>query len=96
MFDVESFQAVSNGKVSFKGLYDNDETAFLNNLRKSQQSENNNGGKLLAQLFQLLQATFNNSASEVFIPFLNKGQFPGLEQSPVAAFIIILSPPPQA
>jgi hypothetical protein len=95
MFDIKSSQSAGNGKIIFTGLYDDEETALARKIRENQQSENNTGGKLLAQLFQILQATFNNAASEVFIPTLNNNHFPGNEQSLVSQYIIIISPPPQ-
>ncbi len=95
MFDVKSFQPAGNGKISFTGLYDDDETALVNKVGKNQQNENNAGGKLLAQLFQLLQSSFNNTASEVIIPSLNNNHFPGIEQRLPSQFLTILSPPPQ-
>jgi hypothetical protein len=95
MFDVKSFKAVGAGEISFTGLYDDDETALVNKMKRNQQNENNNGGKLLAQLFQLLQSSWNNTTAEVFIPVLDKNHFPGIEQCLASPFIIILSPPPQ-
>jgi hypothetical protein len=95
MFDVRSFQPASDGKIIFSGLYDDDETSLVNKVRENQQTDKNTGGKLLAQLFQLLQASFNNAPSEVFIPSLNNNHFPGIEQRLASPFITILSPPPQ-
>jgi hypothetical protein len=95
MFDVKSFQPAGDGKIIFSGLYDDDETALADQVRKNQQTENNSGGKILAQLFQLLQASFNNALTEVFIPSLNNNHFTDIEQSLVSQYITILSPPPQ-
>jgi hypothetical protein len=96
MFDVKNFQPAGYDKISFTGLYDNDETLLVNTINKNQQSENNNGGKLLAQLFQLLQSTCNNASAEIFIPLQSNIDFPFFEQRLTTQFITIFSPPPQA
>jgi hypothetical protein len=95
MFDVKSFKAAGTDEISFTGLYDEEETALVNKMKRNQQQENSIGGKLLAQLFQLLQASFNTAPAEVFIPTINNDHFPGIEQRLASQYIIILSPPPQ-
>jgi hypothetical protein len=95
MFDVKKIGPAGDGKIIFSGLYDDDETVLVNKMKRNQQNENNAGGKILAQLFQLLQASFNNAHTDVFIPSLNNNHFPGIEQCLASPFIIILSPPPQ-
>ncbi len=95
MFDVKSFHPAVDGKIIFSGLYDDEETSLINKVRENQQNDNTTGTKLLAQLFQLLQASFNNTLSEVFIPSLNNDHFPGIEQHLASQYITILSPPPQ-
>jgi hypothetical protein len=96
MFDVKNFQYAGDDKISFTGLYDEDETALINKIKENQQSETNTGGKLLAQLFQLLQSSFSDSPSDGFTPALTNNHFPGSEQRLATPFIIILAPPPQA
>jgi hypothetical protein len=95
MFDVKSFQPAGDGKISFTGLYDDDETSLVNKVRESQKTGNNTGGKLLAQLFQFLQSSVNNTTEEIFIPSLHSNSFPGIEQGLASQYITILSPPPQ-
>ena len=95
MFDVKSFQHAGDDKISFTGLYDDEETALVNKVKENQQTDNNAGGKLLAQLFQLLQASFNNTTAEVFIPSLHSNSFPGIEQRLASQYISIFFPPPQ-
>lgn len=95
MFDVKSFQPAGNGKINFTGLYDDDETALINKVKENQQNDTDTGGKLLAQLFQLLQSFCNNSHAEIFIPSLNNNHLPGIEQRLASQYITILSPPPQ-
>jgi hypothetical protein len=96
MFDIKSSKSADNGKISFTGLYDDEETTLVKKISKNQQNENNTGGKLLAQLFQLLCSSFNHSPEEIFIPSLNSNHFPVLEQRLPSRFKTILSPPPQA
>ena len=95
MFDIKNSRPAGNGKISFTGLFDDDETALVNKVNKNQQNENNAGGKLLAQLFQLLGSTFSNTPEEVFIPSINNNRFPVFEQRLPSRFKTILSPPPQ-
>jgi hypothetical protein len=95
MFDVKSFQSVGDDTINFTGLFDDDETALVNKIKENHQSENKAGEKLLAQLFQLLQSSFSDSPSDVFIPCLNKDRFPGNEQQLATPFNIVFSPPPQ-
>jgi hypothetical protein len=96
MFDVKSFKVLPTGEITFTGLYDDDETALVNNIRKNQQNENNNSnGKLIIQLFQILEATIHNTASEILIATINNNHFPGIEERLASQFITILSPPPQ-
>ena len=95
LFDVKSFRPSGDGKIIFSGLYDDDETSLVNKVKESQQPDNNTGGKLLAQLFQLLQSSCTHSNAEIFIPSFQCNLFPGIRQSPASPYITILSPPPQ-
>jgi hypothetical protein len=95
MFDVKGSHPAGNGKISFTGLYDDDETALVNKMNKNQENENKAGGKLLAQLFQLLQSPCNNTVTEVLIPSFITNHFQVVEQCPASPFIAFLSPPPQ-
>jgi len=96
MFDVKSFLPAGDGKIIFSGLFDDDETELVNKVKENQQNDNNAGGKLLAQLFQILQSTCNHSPEEIFIPSLQYDPFPGIEQRLASQYITLLSPPPQA
>ena len=95
MFDIKSSQPAGNGKISFTGLYDDDETTLINKIRENQPNENNGDVKFLAQLFQLLLSSFSNTLSETIIPSLNNSYFPDIEQGLASQFITIFSPPPQ-
>ena len=95
MFDIKSSKPIGNDKIIFTGLYDDDETALVNKMRNNQQTEKNTGGKLLAQLFQLLRSSCNNTTEDVFIPSFNDNYFPVFEQRLLSRFKTILTPPPQ-
>ena len=95
MFDIKSSH-LQNGVYVFSGLYDEEETALLEQLQKDQQNNNSNS-KQLVQLFQLLQSFYNNPQEEIVSP----GNIPGSkfipEASPLASqFMSIFTPPPQA
>ncbi|HMK24898.1 MAG TPA: hypothetical protein VK483_02635 [Chitinophagaceae bacterium] len=95
MFDIKSSH-LQNGVYVFSGLYDEEETALLEQIQKDQQNNSSNN-KQLVQLFQLLQSFYNNPQEEIVSP----GNIPGgkfiPEASPLASqFISIFTPPPQA
>lgn len=95
MFDIKS-SALRNGVYVFSGLYDEEETALLEQIQKDQQNNNTNS-KQLVQLFQLLQSFYNNPQEEIVSP----ENIPGIkfipDASPLASqFISIFTPPPQA
>lgn len=95
MFDIKSSHLQKNGVYVFSGLYDEEETALLEQIQKDQQNNNSNG-KQLVQLFQLLQSFYNNPQEEIASP----GNIPGgkfiPDASPLASqFISIFTPPPQ-
>lgn len=93
MFDIKSSH-LRNGVYIFSGLYDEEETALLEKLKKNHHNSDNN--KQLVQLFQLLQSFYNNIQEEIVFPeIIPLGKFvPGT--SPLASqFISIITPPPQ-
>jgi hypothetical protein len=95
MFDIRSSH-LRNGVYIFSGLYDEEETALLEQIQKDQQNNSDNS-KQLVQLFQLLQSFYNNPQEEIVSP----GNTPGgnfiADASPLASqFISIFTPPPQA
>ena len=94
MFDIKSSH-LQNGEYVFSGLYDEEETALLEQLQKDQQN-NNSDSKQLVQLFQLLQSFYNNQQEEiVFLENIPGAKFIP-EASPLASqFISIFTPPPQ-
>ena len=93
MFDIKSFQPACDGKFIFTGLFDDEETALVNTIRKGK--ENDKDGKLLTQLIQLLQSSFNNIPTGVICPSFNKNYYLCVKQPLAFQFLTILSPPPQ-
>jgi hypothetical protein len=59
MFDIRS-SAFENGYYSFTGLFDNEETALVNQIEKTQQQNSSSNNKILLQLFQWLQSIYNH------------------------------------
>jgi hypothetical protein len=96
MFDVKTFKNSGIDKVVITGLFDEEETLLVNQVKKQHQNDTDNGTKILAQFFQLLQITHDNTAEENFIPFSpGSNYFQGDESRPASPFITILTPPPQ-
>jgi hypothetical protein len=97
MFDVKTFKNIGIGKVVITGLFDEEETLLVNQVKKQHQNDTDNGTKSLAQFFQLLQITHHNTSEEIFIPYFScSNYFPGDESRPTSPFVTILTPPPQA
>ena len=97
LFDVKSISYKEDGTAVITGLFDEEETALVQQLQKNQKENNSQGTKQLAQLFQLMLVMpeypqENNSLSFL----LSNTRFPVIESAPVAAFKTILTPPPQA
>ncbi|MBI5857791.1 MAG: hypothetical protein HZB42_09070 [Sphingobacteriales bacterium] len=95
MFDIKSI-SIKGNKITFSGLYDDDETELMARFKKDHQN-NFPGTTQLTQLFQLLQSLYKNpTTDELSIPvFLRKeltGRFTFFPSSP---FISIITPPPQ-
>ena len=96
MFDVESF-TVKDGQFSFKGLYDDDETALNSDFEKNTHQKNEKGYQVLTTLFQLLQNVYSVNSSETLTSEnISKEYSPIILQHITSPFINILTPPPQA
>jgi hypothetical protein len=94
MFDIKSF-LVKNGIATFFGLFDDEETALLNQIKKDHQ--NNTGGKQIVQLFKLFQF-INNNAGEAdnFSASLSSLKYPAYQSSSLLDPLIPrFFPPPQ-
>lgn len=96
MFDVKSV-SIQNNTITLSGLFDDDETVLMEQVRKDH--ENNSAShKQLAQLFQLLQALYDNSSAEemLFSTVVLKDYGSTRVSSLLSPFISGFTPPPQA
>jgi hypothetical protein len=94
MFDIRSSH-LQNGVYVFSGLYDNEETAFVDHLQKDQQNNPDNN-KQLVQFFQLLQSIYSNPQEEIIFTENSPADKFILGSSPLASqYISIFTPPPQ-
>lgn len=96
LFDIKSFTEI-NGTYKFTGLYDEDETALNNYLKKNTDLKNEKGNQVLSSLFQLLQSMYPANLTD----FLIADDKPGIQSRHIFLHIPspiknILSPPPQA
>ncbi len=96
-FDVKSIVYTINGTAIVTGLFDEEETALVQELQKNQKKNNSQGTKQLAQFFQLLLVMPDNphDNNSGYI-LLSNQRFPVIAPATVAAFKTILTPPPQA
>lgn len=96
LFDVKSINYLPGGKARVTGLFDKEETALNEQVRKNQQENNDKGNRQLAQFF----------ANWLALPFEEEHNVPSIDNTvnkfspytidPVSAFRTILTPPPQA
>lgn len=94
LFDIKSY-IVQNGVATFSGLFDDEETALLDQIKKDHQD--NTGGKQLVQLFKLFQNLYDSAAEpDFFINLsLKKKYHTACSSSLLTPFISKFSPPPQ-
>lgn len=96
MFDVKTFKKNDIGKVVITGLFDEEETLLVNEVKKQRQNDTDNETKSLGQFFQLLQIAHYNISEEIFIPYFScNNYFIGNESKPASPLIAIITPPPQ-
>lgn len=95
LFDIKSY-IIQNGVATFSGLFDNEETALLDQIKKDHQ--NNTGGKQLVQLFKLFQNLYNSGVEpDSFTKLSQKKKYhTAYSSSLLTPFISKFSPPPQA
>ena len=94
LFDVQSYVFI-NGYYSFIGLSDKEETALVNQLKKTTQTASSND-KILGWLFQWLQFVYDDSPTTCKVPD------PGLNQKNLLItptlpeqYLGIILPPPK-
>jgi len=96
LFDIKDIVYNSDGSATITGLFDEEETTLIKQLKTEQDQNNNEGTKQLAQLFQILLAAPESQSSINLLPLFIKGPaYPHFAAGPVSAIRIILTPPPQ-
>jgi hypothetical protein len=96
MFDVKSFYS-ENGQYKFTGLFDQEETALVNQMENNCKRSNDSGSRLLTNLFQWLQSVYSNEvAGPLLVNQLNDIKFCFTAIYLISPFKTILTPPPQA
>jgi hypothetical protein len=96
MFDIKEISFNTDGTATIRGLFDDEETALTDMLKKQQDQNNNEGSRQLAQFFQILLAAPETHTSVNLLPLFIKGNlYPYFEADPVSAYRTILTPPPQ-
>jgi hypothetical protein len=96
MFDVKSARYRDDGVVLFTGLFDEEETLLMKQLRQKQQEENTKGNKQLVQLLQLAQSLpGEDPADGCTWQIISANPFAAYTPSLPNAYTRILTPPPQ-
>jgi hypothetical protein len=95
MFDIKSY-TLEKGQYTFKGLYDEEETALNNYFEKSTDQKNERGFAILSAFFKILLSIYPGDADEALISknFANEYSQLILEHI-TSPFINIITPPPQ-
>jgi hypothetical protein len=94
LFDVKTVEMNEDGSVVITGLFDEEETSLVKQIKKNQQE--NGGEKLLGQFFQL-QLNLPSEITSITINSvdINPQQFPRFASALSVAWSGILTPPPQ-
>jgi hypothetical protein len=96
MFDIKS-KKEKDGKTTFKGLYDDEETLLKTNLRESWEKNKAQQNHLLGQIFQSLSNIYFTNISWSSPPFNFKiKDYPFYISQLEYHYSDILTPPPQA
>lgn len=97
MFDIKSARYQDDGFVVFTGLFDEEETLLVKQLKQKQQDENTNGNKQLVQLLQLAQSLpGEDPADGCNWQIISADPFADYTPSLPNAYTRIPTPPPQA
>ena len=93
MFDVHSFTQ-KNGTYFFTGLFDDEETALIQQFEKNNDSDS--GNKTLIRFFQLLQSCYYKQQQDnIFISDASNKEFISTKMLIPAPFTSVPTPPPQ-
>lgn len=94
MFDVRSFTINKDKSITLKGIFDDEETAVIQQIRETQQ-KNNSENKSLTQFFQF-QLAMPEQGYDVFkMCPVNSWVIPVNSHNTCTCFKDILTPPPQ-
>lgn len=96
MFDVKNITFKQDGNAYISGLFDEEETALVGQLKKDFEKERRTGSKEIVRLFQLVQSLPEPIASAPPVSAIvsQDKSSPGPEALPVV-YTNILTPPPQ-
>lgn len=93
MFDIHSYTQ-KNGTYFFTGLFDDEETALIQQLEKNNDSDS--GNKTLIRFFQLLQSCYYKQQQDnIFIFVASNKEFISTKMLIPAPFTSVPTPPPQ-
>ncbi len=97
LFDVKSICYRADGTAILTGLFDEEETALVQQLQKQQQDNNEQGTRQLVKFFQLM-LTLPETAPGQNNSFMieDRSRFPETASVLPTRYRIILTPPPQA
>ena len=94
MFDIKSIH-YHDHQYTFTGLFDEEETILVKNIRDQQQKENNNGTRLLAKLFHFIGTITEPSQNNIDDHYFKAGK-PGFYFASLSAvYSPVITPPPQ-
>ena len=97
MFDIKSASYQDDGFVVFTGLFDEEETLLVKQLKQKQQDENTNGNKQLVQLLHLAQSLpGEDPADGCNWQIISANPFAVYTTSLPNAYTRIPTPPPQS
>lgn len=95
LFDVKSYQ-YENGVYTFRGLYDEDETLIVKQVRQENSQQDANNTRVLGQLFKLLHSIYSNTEGEQMLAVdTNSRYYIQNDTSPLALYSIVNTPPPR-
>lgn len=94
MFDIKTSET-KNGHTTFKGLFDEEETALKQLLDENWGKKSTDNTNVITRLFQLLKGFFNEKDME-YVCFVNTNSYYEYPNSELpSSYITIPTPPPQ-
>jgi hypothetical protein len=96
LFDVRYIHVSPDGSITVQGLYDEDETLLVDQLKNQEQHNRSQGNKLLTQFLQIWLAVPTEPLLSDLPAHTVQQQYPGISQSTAPGYKMIYAPPPQA